>query len=372
MAVATAIRPVFAGRSWAARPRKRSGGMSFKPSPQSAFRPATLAWSQCLTIDISPNPKGAATCNGEFASLRSPTKNNKPNRSLRENLDWSARIIDRISAEEPDIIALTETFNSRGTGASSAQSAETLDGPTMQLMRSKAKQHSCYLIPSFIERRGAHLFNTSVVIDRKGEIVGQYDKIHPTNSEIDDGIVPGDPNPTVIGTDFGKVGCQICFDANWPMDWKALADAGAEIIYFQSAYPAGRTLNSMATLFHIPIVAANTATCCDVIDIDGLSLAPQGIYRDWVIATLHLDSPLFHLDYQFEKMERIRVKYGKEIAIRVYEREAWWRIDPQSDRISVPEIVAEFKLETLKEYLDRATAYQKRHREQPKKVPDSA
>ncbi len=285
-------------------------------------------------------------------------KNPKTSRNVQDNLDWSVDMIDRIAAEAPDIIALTENFNTRGTGRFTRQLAETLDGPTMKLMRAKARQHGCYLIPSFNELRGEYLFNTSVVIDRQGEMVGQYDKIHPTDGEMEYGIVPGTPLPTVIDTDFGRIGCQICFDACWSPGWNGLADAGAEIIFFSSAYPGGRTLTSMATLYHVPIVTANTPTCCAVIDVDGMILTRQGIYRNWVIATLHLDSPLFHLSEQFEKMEQVRVKYGKDITIRVYEEEGWWRIYPQNDAISVKDIIKEFSLVTLKEFLARCESHQ--------------
>lgn len=283
-------------------------------------------------------------------------------RALEDNLAWAERIIDQIAAEKPDIITLTETFNTHRVPGSARETAEPLDGPTMRLLRAKAKEHQCYVIPGFIELRGESLINTAAVIDRNGDVVGQYDKIHPTESELKNEILPGTTNPTVIETDFGKIGCQICFDANWHRDWETLAAAGAEIIFFLSAYPAGRVLNSIATLYHVPIVAANTPTCCSVIDRDGLTLTRQGIYRNWVIADLELDTPLFHLDFQFDKMEQIRVKYGEKIEVRVYEEEGWWRILPKDGEVDVPAIIQEFELVTLTQYLERATGAQDRLR----------
>ncbi len=279
-------------------------------------------------------------------------------RTLEENLSWAERIIDRIAAEKPDIITLTENFNTHRVPGSSREKAEPIDGPTMQRMQAKAKEHQCYIVPGFVEHRGDSLFNTAAVIDRNGDVVGQYDKIHPTEIELENGILPGTTAPTVIETDFGRIGCQICFDANWHHDWEGLTGAGAELILFLSAYPAGRTLNSMATIYHAPIVAANTPTCCSIIDLDGLTLTRQGIYRDWVIADLQLDTPLFHLDFQFDKMEQIRVKYGERIEVRVYEEEAWWRILPKDPSVDVPAIIREFELVTFDDYMARATRRQ--------------
>ena len=58
------------------------------------------------------------------------------------------------------------------------------------------------------------------------------DKIHPTIPENEDQITSGALAPSVIQTDFGNIGCQICFDANWAENWLALKHAGAEIIFF--------------------------------------------------------------------------------------------------------------------------------------------
>ncbi len=287
----------------------------------------------------------------------------KKPRTVSDNLDWTCEILDLLACEKPDIVCLTEVFDSRQTGQTYAQVGQGLDGSVFQQMAKKAQQHKFYIVCSFIEKRDGSLYNTAALIDRTGQLAGRYVKIHPTISEIDDHAVPGTTGPSVITTDFGKIGCQICFDANWPQGWQALKDAGAEIVFFPSAFSAGRILESIATLVHVPIVAACCPQCCRIIDRDGLRVDRQGVYQKWVLGTLDLDNPLFHLDFQFDKMEAVRKTYGADVTIRVYEEEGWWRVFPQRADLDILDIIKAFQLERLEDYLARSAKVQDAARE---------
>ena len=50
----------------------------------------------------------------------------------------------------------------------------------------------------------------------------------------------------VYQADFGRVGMAICFDVNFPAVWQRLADAGAELVLWPSAYSAGSSLQEEA------------------------------------------------------------------------------------------------------------------------------
>jgi predicted amidohydrolase len=282
----------------------------------------------------------------------------KKPRTMADNLDWTCGVLDEMACERPDVVCLTENFDSCDTGLKHAEMAQCLDEPTFTRMAQKARDLHCYIICAFIEKRGNRFFNTAAVIGRNGELAGHYDKIHPTNWEIESGVRPGTPTPSVITTDFGKIGCQICFDANWPEDWRALKEAGAEIILFPSAFSGGRILESLATVYHVPIVAACYRQCCRIVDRDGLVLNRQGVYQRWVSAELDLDNPLFHLDFQFDKVEAIRKEYGPDVILRVYEEEGWWRVVPRRPDLDILDIIRKFELERLEDYLARSAAVQ--------------
>lgn len=80
-----------------------------------------------------------------------------------------------------------------------------------------------------VEREGTAIYNTAVLIDRDGRLVGKYRKVNLPYDEFEDGITPGSEYP-VFQTDFGKVGMMICWDSQFPDAARALALQGAEII----------------------------------------------------------------------------------------------------------------------------------------------
>lgn len=85
--------------------------------------------------------------------------------------------------------------------------------------------------------------NALVLLDRKGEVAGVYNKVHtactwgdPATTVSEDGIAPGAGFP-VFETDFGKVGFLVCFDMSYADGWAALKRGGAEIVAVSSMSP---------------------------------------------------------------------------------------------------------------------------------------
>ena len=84
-------------------------------------------------------------------------------------------------------------------------------------------------------------FNTSILVDASGDIVGKYRKIHlPGHAEHEPWrpfqnlekryFEPGDLGFPVFDMEGGKVGMCICNDRRWPETWRVMGLAGAELI----------------------------------------------------------------------------------------------------------------------------------------------
>lgn len=152
-------------------------------------------------------------------------------RTGEDNLNDSLRRIDSLMQRFPevDLIVLTECFYSRNCFAAKDVWL-SIDSPQIDKMRDKAKQHGVYLAFSFKEKaKDGILYNTALLIDRKGEISAVYHKTHLTVSEYEDGMKPGD-EAVVVDTDFGRVGFAICWDFFFPEFCRLLQQKGAEII----------------------------------------------------------------------------------------------------------------------------------------------
>jgi predicted amidohydrolase len=133
--------------------------------------------------------------------------------------------------------------------------AEPIDGPTFQALADCARQYSMYVVAGLPIVVGTVYRIVAVLIDRRGELVGMYAKMHPTDGEIDCGIVPGN-EVGVFNTDFGRVGLAICFDVNWPEMWAQMAEQGADVVCWLSAYPGGFPLQAYAWTHKYPIVTS--------------------------------------------------------------------------------------------------------------------
>ena len=72
-----------------------------------------------------------------------------------------------------------------------------------------------------------------------------------------------------------RAGVFICFDVNFPEVWQKLADAGAELVVWPSAYSAGTSLQAHAINHHLYIVTSTWLADCIVYDITGQEIHYQ-------------------------------------------------------------------------------------------------
>jgi predicted amidohydrolase len=122
------------------------------------------------------------------------------------------------------------------------EEAESQEGPTLTLLRTLAKELSCYLhTGSFVERRGDRYYNSNFLLGPKGEILGNYQKIHLFAYQSQEAkiLTPG-TSITVITTEFGNFGLATCYDLRFPELFRKMLDQGAEFFLISSAWPYPR------------------------------------------------------------------------------------------------------------------------------------
>ncbi|MDQ2095917.1 carbon-nitrogen hydrolase family protein [Rhodalgimonas zhirmunskyi] len=101
-----------------------------------------------------------------------------------------------------------------------------------------AQEHGVHILsPSAPVRDGARTVNRTGLFTPDGK-VGWQDKQIMTRFERDDWGVEGGGPLQIFDTTLGKIGVLICYDSEFPLLGKALADAGAEIILVPSATEA--------------------------------------------------------------------------------------------------------------------------------------
>ena len=112
------------------------------------------------------------------------------------------------------------------------------DQPTIKKMQAIAKEREVVLPISFFEKSGLVYFNSIVVIDADGSIIGHYRKSHIPDFPLYEEkfyFSPGDTGFRVFDTKFAKIGIGICWDQWFPEAARVMALMGAELLLYPTA-----------------------------------------------------------------------------------------------------------------------------------------
>ena len=236
--------------------------------------------------------------------------------SREHNLAGITAMVEKAMAHNPklDVIVFPEYCYYAPTNLEESKSvAEMVPGPFTEAISALARKHHVNIIPgSFVEDAGnGKVSNTCVFIDRAGNILGKYRKIHLMDAlgykESD--YVEAGKEMCLVDTDFGKIGIMVCYDLRFPELARSMVKEGAEIVFCPADFPSGNPLpprtdhwdiltRSTALLNLTYLVAANQFGALHkenpfgrsaVIDPWGTVVAQAGGREDIIYAQIDLD-----------------------------------------------------------------------------------
>ena len=175
------------------------------------------------------------------AAIQIDTQNNK-----KENLSKLDHFIDVAKGHGAKLVGMPEFVNFFGEEKEEIENAETIPGPTTDFFCKKAKQHGIWLSCGSIAEKISgkdKLYNSSVFVNPKGEIVSVYRKIHLFDVDIknvvtvvESNIIMAGEEIVVVDTDLTKVGLSICYDIRFPELYRIMALRGAEIVFASACF----------------------------------------------------------------------------------------------------------------------------------------
>lgn len=224
-----------------------------------------------------------------------------------------------------------------------AQSTE--DSRVVQHFSALARELAVVLPVSFFERSGPAFFNSLVIVDADGGILGKYRKTHiPQNTGYEEKYYfsPGDLGFGVVETRFGRLGCGICWDQWFPETARCLALGGAEVLMFPTAIGSEpeapevdssghwqRVMQGHAAANIMPLVASNRVGTekgrrseitfygsSFIADHTGAMLAEAGPKAEGVLtATVDLDAVAHYRETWGVFRDRRPDRYGRMFSI---------------------------------------------------------
>lgn len=197
---------------------------------------------------------------------------------LKANIAKTERFIREAAAKGAQVILPSELFQGPYFCTTQeekwfATAHEARTHPCVTALQPVAKELGVVIPVSIYERDGPLYYNSVVILDADGAQLGVYRKSH-----IPDGpgyqekyyFRPGDTGFKVWDTAHGRIGVGICWDQWFPEAARAMALAGAQVLFYPTAIgsephdasldtrePWRRAMQGHAVSNVIPVVASN-------------------------------------------------------------------------------------------------------------------
>tara|TARA_B100000902_G_scaffold12524_1_gene15251 strand:- start:124 stop:981 length:858 start_codon:yes stop_codon:yes gene_type:complete len=198
--------------------------------------------------------------------------------NVKENINKSLDLASKAVSQKVNVFLLQELFQTQYFCSTQNSKFFDLaisfpDNEIFEVFSNFCKHHKIVIPISFFEKYGQNYFNSLVLIDSNGKLSDIYRKSH-----IPDGpgynekfyFTPGNTGFKVFNTEYGKIGCGICWDQWFPECARSMTLLGADIILYPTAIgsePQDPNLNSKkhwenvmighSAANQIPIVASN-------------------------------------------------------------------------------------------------------------------
>ncbi len=163
---------------------------------------------------------------------------------IKTNTAAAQKRVMQAARQGAQIVCLSELFASlyfcQSEDKKCFETAEPVPGPLTQVLSGWAKRAGVVLIASLYEKAGSHYYNTAVVFEKDGSLLGKYRKVHiPDDLEHYYGesyyFSSGDTGFPVFRTSAGVIGVQVCWDQWYPEGARLMASQGAEMLFYPTA-----------------------------------------------------------------------------------------------------------------------------------------
>ena len=279
--------------------------------------------------------------------------------TIEGNREHVLGLLDLALRQGPDLVCLPETFTTVSVPSEDVtEIAEPVPGPTTDAVAERARAQGCYVICPIKNQRDGTIWNSAIVIDRQGEILGIYDKAQPVTTSDDytvfeGGVQPGPADVPVFDLDFGRIGIQICYDAGFPETWQRLADKGAAMVFWPSAYNGGFPLQVYAYLHHYYVVSSVRTDISRIADPLGQILHRTDERHNVIYRDINLDYCVCHYDFNHSIGDEIMAAYGARVEIRSDRDSGHFLVEPRVDTLTIADLQREFGFEPTAQYHQR-------------------
>lgn len=260
-----------------------------------------------------------------------------------QNLQYAKEAIEEAVSNGAQLVVLGEYFNTMYNKEWTMKDAESLSdpsAPTVAFLKEISKRLGIYLVAGSIPERGPEdkIYNTSLALNRNGEIIAEFRKVHLFDIDIPGKITFKESEYLIAGnkittfdTEFGKIGMGICYDIRFPELALVMAKKGCKLLVYPGCF------NQTTGPLHWELLLRSRALDNQVYVV-GCSTSrfkeDPTMYQAWghstcvdpmgkVIATCEQDPAIIYaeVDFAFEEEVRKQLPYQHQKRYDVYKVE---------------------------------------------------
>jgi predicted amidohydrolase len=245
----------------------------------------------------------------KIATVQPPAPNE--NSSADDVQNRAMELLEEAATANCDIVCLPEYLNCLACDLDQLfQRATTAASDALQKAQTIANQCNCYVILPLLMDVDGVLRNRANIINRNGEIVAYFDKVHITDVERNEWNITAGDSWDIYECDFGRIGIMICYDGCFIEPSRIYSLKGAEMLFWPSLQRSyTQTELELQTRAHayfnyLTVIRSSYGTepsqpwspdtmvgmSC-VCGPDGTMLANLGRWAGWTSTTIDLDKP---------------------------------------------------------------------------------
>ena len=159
-----------------------------------------------------------------------------------KNLETTLAMMRKAKEAQADLILFPEIqlspFFPKNPGRDVTRWTLTADAPAVMAIRDACRALSLWASPNLYLEKNGKRYDTSLMIDDHGEVIGVSKMVHIYQAENFyecDYYTPSEEGFRVFETPFGRIGIVICFDRHIPGSIRSCARQGADLVLIPTA-----------------------------------------------------------------------------------------------------------------------------------------
>ncbi|KGX92248.1 nitrilase/cyanide hydratase and apolipoprotein N-acyltransferase [Pontibacillus halophilus JSM 076056 = DSM 19796] len=201
----------------------------------------------------------------------------EPEANRQKVRSWVERTVQE---EKPDLIVLPEMWTTAYTLPQLKDVADQNGEPTLSFLKELAKEFGIHIIGGSVANQvDERIYNTAIVVNKEGELVHTYNKIHLVPMLNEPAYLDGgEESVQVFELDGIKMGVLICYDLRFPEVSRQLALAGVQVLHVVAEWPSARRehwktlLQARAIENQMYVVSCNRVGAYDGTEFAGTSM----------------------------------------------------------------------------------------------------